>query len=477
MSPLFTGRTSLRDRTERLAFWLTLPFVPPALLIVGYALHESIGASQVALFVVLAMLYVTLARGRLLGTSVMVHEAQYPRVFAIVKRACAALEIPLPLVFVREDNFVPVAALGFGEPYALVISSHWIETFADDELAFMIGRELGHIAAGHTPFLSLLSVGGNENPIIAVIFGAWLRRCAITCDRIGLLCCGSIDAAIRAIAVSSFHEFGRRIDYTVFAEQSRELENDAVFRFGTWLGAEPYATVRIAALRAFLQTSLFEIAQAWFLKEKPEEPPSLPTGTTLSVQPRDCAGWWRRFAAFAIDFALISSIFGVSGVHFGVQMTRDQDASIVLHSRTAAPKTRSPGGNTKTVPSLGPFTVTKDGPAVHTSKGLVSLSPVRWLRAFRRIALLVALTLYLAILVTLAGQSFGMTIVGIRVVGLNFERPNALQSFWRYLFAAVFWLPIALVSFVWRRTLLHDWVSATRVVTTERALARAAARS
>lgn len=64
-----------------------------------------------ALFVVIAMLYVTLARGRLIGSSVMIQEAQYPRVFAIVKRTCAALQIPMPLIFVREDYYVPAAVL------------------------------------------------------------------------------------------------------------------------------------------------------------------------------------------------------------------------------------------------------------------------------------------------------------------------------------------------------------------------------
>ena len=101
----------------------------PAALQIGFVLHESIGASQVALFIVIAMVYVTLARGRLLGSSVRMHQTQYPRVFTIVRQACAALDIPMPLIFAREDNNVPVVALGFGEPYALVLSSHWIETF------------------------------------------------------------------------------------------------------------------------------------------------------------------------------------------------------------------------------------------------------------------------------------------------------------------------------------------------------------
>ena len=127
---------------------------------------------------------------------------------------------------------MPVAALGFGEPYALVLSSHWIEVFEDDELAFMVGRELGHIAAGHTRFLSLLSVNGNENPLISLIFGAWLRRCTFTCDKVGLLCCGSLDAAIRAMGVAAFHEFGRKIDYQAFAEQHAEIAEPIRFCAG-----------------------------------------------------------------------------------------------------------------------------------------------------------------------------------------------------------------------------------------------------
>ena len=105
-----------------------------------------------ALFIVVAMLYVTLARGRLIGSSVMIHQEQYPRVFEIVKTACARLDIAMPLIFVREDNYVPVAALGFGEPYSLVLSTHWVEHFEDDELAFAIGRDWGTSPPGTRAF-------------------------------------------------------------------------------------------------------------------------------------------------------------------------------------------------------------------------------------------------------------------------------------------------------------------------------------
>ena len=158
----------------------------------------------------------------------------------------------------------------------------------------MVGRELGHIAAGHTRFHSLLSVNGNENPIISMIFGAWLRRCALTCDKVGLLCCGSMDAAIRGMGIAAFHEFGRKVDYEAFAEQHAEVQADTVLRWGESLSSEPYATHRIASLRTFMSSHAYAKAEEWFLRERDEEPPALAAPGEIHVAPRDCAGWWRR---------------------------------------------------------------------------------------------------------------------------------------------------------------------------------------
>ena len=73
------------------------------------------------------------------------------------------------------------------------------------------------------------------------------------------------------------------------------------------------------------------------------------------------------------------------------------------------------------------------------------------------------LAVYLALLVAVAGQTFGMTIAGLRVVTPDFKRPTV----WR----------VAILSIFWRRILLHDRLSGTRVVKVERALARVAART
>ncbi len=487
MHPLFTGTSSLREPSERLAFWLTAFCAFPAALLIGYVLHESIGASQVALFIVIAMVYVTLARGRLLGTSVRIHQTQYPRVFSIAQNAAAALEIPTPLIFVREDNFVPAVALGLGQPYALVLSSHWVELFSDDELAFVIGRELGHIAAGHTRFHSLLSVNGNENPLISLIFGAWLRRCALTCDKVGLLCCGSLDAAVRALGVTTFHAFGRQVDYEAFAEQHAEIASDSVLRWGEWLSSEPYATRRIASMRRFITSASFLDAQAWFVRERGEAPPALVLPGEATVAPRDCAGWWRRFAAAGIDAVVVTAII----TSFGGSVApgpRQSETNISV----------TPGDVSASVPGLGAVTirgkthgVTAASPSPAPSRNWrwenpaeTALGGGNFNRAIDGIVTIVAeairhlgfffwFPVYLTLLVVLAGQTFGMMIAGLRVVTTDFRTPSVGRTIWRYVIVFLVWWLIVALSFFWRRILLHDRLTKTRVVKVERVIARA----
>ena len=431
-SAIFTGPSSIRHPRERLAFIGTLLWAIPFAALIGALLRGTSSftqiVSQVALFIVITMVYVTLKRGNLIGSSVMIHEAQSPRVFSIVKRACAALEIPMPLIFVREELQVPVAALGFGEPYSLVISSDYIDHFEDDEFAFIVGRQLGHIAAGHARFNSLLSANGNENAIVALIFGPWLRACELTCDKVGLLVCGSVDAAARAIAVASFKHFGRKVDIELFAAQGREIASDNILRWGEWLGAEPYATRRIAEMRAWAQTHQFATLEEWFLRERDDEPPSVAAAGSRTVERADCAGWWRRATAFAIDGVVVAALWQIFPSSWNV---------------------------------VDVWQKVMKGSNAHTS---FNLDPQYFL-----------VMLYLFVLVGVMGQSFGMMIAGLRVVKVDFSQPGLMRSLWRYVIAATLMPLIVMLSFINRRIMLHDRWSKTRLITVERAMARVAA--
>ena len=448
---------------ERNAFFITLVLALPAAGLIVFFVHQEIGLSQIALLIVVAMVYVTLARGRLVGSSVRIHETQYPAIFATVKHCAALLEIPMPLVFVREDFYNPVVALGFGEPYSLILSSSWVEHFKEDELAFMIGRELGHIAAGHTRFTSLLSANGNENAIVALVFGAWLRRIELTCDRVGLLCCGSLDAAMRAICFASFHHFSRHIDHRVFAEQAAEVQADQMLRLGEWLGAVPYATRRMQAMRQFMETDRYRALEPWFAREG-AEPPKVSEGVDKRVVRGDCPGWWRRASAWIIDcvavLALVQLVFGAAGAPPNSTIAT-ADSAAAKHVTTSAQ-----------IATIGRISVKENGVVIDLGGG--RSVPLGWrrLRSEARGAFLpIWFVLYFVVLVAIVGQTPGMMIAGLRVVRVDFHRPSVWQALWRYGMVVVLFPFIMLLS-PFSKVYLHDAFSRTRLVKTERALTR-----
>ena len=67
-----------------------------------------------------------------------------------------------------------------------------------------------------------------------------------------------------------------------------------------------------------------------------------------------------------------------------------------------------------------------------------------------------------------------MMVIGLKVVTTNFGKPGILQSLWRYALGLVLsWIIIPLSPF--SRVYLHDKLSGTRIIKTERVLARARA--
>ncbi|MDQ2664053.1 MAG: RDD family protein, partial [Candidatus Eremiobacteraeota bacterium] len=452
---------------------ITLAFAPLIAFVVGRVWHEVLGVSSAAVLIVVAMVYITIARGALLGSCVMIGKEQFPEVFAVVGRCAAALDLSMPMIFLRDDIRVPVVALGFGSPYSLVISTHWLEHFKEDELAFMIGRELGHIKASHTRFTSILSVNGRENPIIALIFGAWLRRTEYTADRIGLLCCGSTDTAYRAIAMCEFHNFARKVDLQPFARQRVDIARDPILRAGEWLGSSPYATNRMEALRQFHHSVLF----AYWEERALEQPQSIAGNAPAHVGPGVVpkvvtATIGRRIAAICIDIALVAALSAVlSSVVFG----SGGEATSATHALGSAEikqikAAHLPPWLEDAAIAHGRSSTTTDPAKKGASRIAVTFGTMRdnWTTY--------VFLAYNLLLVAVVGQTFGMMIVSVRVTTTTFRRPSLAQIFWRYLIA----VPLGFVSVFWPgfwRVPLYDRFSKTRVVGMEQAFRFSAERT
>lgn len=422
---LFTGPESLRVPGERRAFWLSLLMAPLAIALIGLA-FPSVSLSEFVLLIVGAMLFVSLGRGRLLGSSIRIDGRQMPEIDRLVTDLAARLGIAAPQIFIRDDIFVPIAAVGVGDPYALVLSSQYVEHLRPKELTFLIARELAHIAAGHTRITSLLSTSGRENPIVALVFGAWLRKIEYTADRVGLLCCEHIDDAVGAIAIVTFHSIGRRVDMRVLEEQRRELDAEPALRMGEWIGGMPYATNRLYALRTFETTSLGAVWRSR-LADTAALVPARTVQAPPTVRSRDCAGFVRRNTALLLDLAVIAAIIKSP---LGVSLWK-----------TSVTADGLPGLIRPLLEHLPTFTVqTAALPAIATY------------------------FVYGAIFVGISGQTLGMMILDLRVVTTAFVRPSPAQAIWRYTAALGSLLTALALIGCFVRVHPHDRLSRTRVV-------------
>ncbi|PZR58277.1 MAG: hypothetical protein DLM50_03970 [Candidatus Meridianibacter frigidus] len=474
-----------------MSLWLTLLVLPAALSFAGLFVHEAVGRTTVILLAVLAMIYVTLARGQLLGSSVLIHKNHFPEILEVVERCSAKIGIPMPLVFVRDDMLVPVVALGFGEPYSLVLSSHWLKEFEADELTFMVGRELGNIAAGHTRITSLLSVNGRENALISVIFGAWLRRTEYTADRFGLLCSGSLEGANRAITMATFHSFGRQVDVAAFASQREAFGRDSILNMGEWLSSQPYATNRMEHLKRFRDSTLF----AYWEDEMTKNPTVVPAFTSVPRQGRveraDCSGFGRRFGVVLIDCFVVWSIFSLTPIanqqSSAAAVTSDApepaattrpSSSVAKIDQKTLDKVVEETTNGQPIDAAARAKLKKAGAVVSGDTLLRLLGGIRSVNGTHTTYIFAPLQgfpqeflIYSFVLIALGGQTLGMMILAVKVTTTKFARPPFWQALWRAVVT-----PLGVLSFVLGplvRVELHDRLSGTRVVRLERSFERA----
>jgi Zn-dependent protease with chaperone function len=149
---------------------------------------------------------------RNLADNLLVTPKSHPRLYRLVSAAMDPIgldSIPLYL----DTNSAPNAwTLGEKTP-GIVITHSLVDLLSDDELLFVLGHELGHIAALHSrhrlmlmqfepiriimsmvPFVGTAFATGYQ---IALHF--WFRRAELTCDRFGLVACGDPGPAMSAL--------------------------------------------------------------------------------------------------------------------------------------------------------------------------------------------------------------------------------------------------------------------------------------
>ncbi len=199
---------------------------------------------------------VTMQQRAAFGTLVRVSPRQFPELYDIATKAAERLSSPLVPVYVKRSSEMNIYTLGLWQQPLIVLTSSLVDQMPPDALQFFIGREIGHVQAGHTWLRTLLKPLGADIPIIgklfnSVIFGDWMNRTEFTADRAGFIACRSLTTS-----VSTMLKFGvgirlyEKMDIREFLEQINEVRN-VRGHLTEIIAEQPYLTQRIRSLVKF----------------------------------------------------------------------------------------------------------------------------------------------------------------------------------------------------------------------------------
>jgi Zn-dependent protease with chaperone function len=198
------------------------------------------------------------------ANAVRVSPTQLGRIDAVYGRVLATMDCAVrPELFVSQSPTVQAGAYGIDQPF-VVLHSGTIELLDDDELAFVIGHELGHILSGHALYHTMLRLilmaGTTAAPWmlelvrwpLQIALLEWYRKSELSCDRAGLLAVQDRALALRTL----LHIAGGRqaTDIEAFVAQGREHQAiggvvDRIFKVLNVIGrTHPLLALRAAEI-------------------------------------------------------------------------------------------------------------------------------------------------------------------------------------------------------------------------------------
>jgi Zn-dependent protease with chaperone function len=191
-----------------------------------------------------------------LGTMVRVSPRQFPELYDLAAKAAERLSHPQVPVYVKRQSEMNIYTIGLWQQPIIVLTSSLVDQMEPDNLQFFIGREIGHIAAGHIWLRTLLKPLGADVPVFgkllnSVVFGDWINRTEFTADRAGFVACRSLTTA-----VCTMLKFGvgirlfEKLDIREFLDQVNEV-SDVRGHLTEILAEQPYLTQRIRSLVKF----------------------------------------------------------------------------------------------------------------------------------------------------------------------------------------------------------------------------------
>lgn len=233
-------------------------------------------------------------------------ERQFPDIFELGIRAARIMGLRvMPEIYLSGEMLWDAMTLGSDEQAFIVLGSV-LTYFKGDEVLYLLGREMGHIRAGHVMWrtaskfltgsthMNRSVMGGGllnalspakmiENAIDAPIM-AWARHSEITADRAGLLVMGDVEVARKVLMASSLKSFPlyQRINQEEWLQQEASSDDQLMRISEMTMSTAPFLARRMRMLREFAAAPH---AEAWrnYIQSVAPASPEVPVTSTAPV--------------------------------------------------------------------------------------------------------------------------------------------------------------------------------------------------
>ena len=201
--------------------------------------------------VVISLVVHALFLAHVRGNALRVSERQLPEIHAAVARSARALGLSeMPEVYVLQaEGALNAFATKFLTRKFIIVYADLIDACGDPrQLEFVIGHEVGHLAAGHLKWNAFLW----PFMLVPLLGAAYQRAREYTCDRCGLAVVNDLEMSMRGLIVLAGGRQATRADVPSFMEQ--RLETGSFWSAVAELGStHPFLCKRVAALQELSQ--------------------------------------------------------------------------------------------------------------------------------------------------------------------------------------------------------------------------------
>jgi hypothetical protein len=168
------------------------------------------------------------------------------------------LKAELEIQIIPSDKLEAFSSQPVDGKLVLGVTSAMIERFEEDELAFVLGREIGHSILLHHSLLLRRRGRGRLTPLHALRLQAWKRSAQISADRIGLVASRSLEAGVRALFKLASGITGKTADFQLrdYVDQLAGQTGEAVAP-EDWYSRHPFSPMRLRALDLFARSETY----------------------------------------------------------------------------------------------------------------------------------------------------------------------------------------------------------------------------